>query len=81
MNECTGFMTLSSPTIFKTDSCGKRLYSTNIIINSNNSEIYAKGRHIMLGYLNNTKTIIDDKGFLHSNYYGNLNDDNFLFLL
>ena len=81
INECTGFMTLSSPIIFKTGSCGKRLYSTNIIINSNNNEICVKGRHVMLGYLNNIKTIINDKGFLHSNYYGNFNDDNFLFLL
>jgi long-chain-fatty-acid--CoA ligase ACSBG len=83
MSECSGPMSTSSPYMFKTGSCGRRLMSTELMINPETGEICTSGRHVMMGYLNNpekTAETIDANGWLHSGDIGKLDNDGYLYV-
>eukprot|EP00164_Ancoracysta_twista_P000116 GFYU01000169.1.p1 GENE.GFYU01000169.1~~GFYU01000169.1.p1 ORF type:complete len:688 (+),score=282.21 GFYU01000169.1:209-2272(+) len=68
MSECTGPQTFSLPTGFRLGSPGCAMPGTEMKI-AETGEICYRGRHIMMGYLNNeeaTAETIDEDGFLHS---------------
>jgi len=83
MSECSGPMSISTPMMFKTGSCGRRLMSTDLIIIPGTGEICTAGRHIMMGYLNNpekTAETIDDEGWLHSGDIGKIDNNGYLYV-
>lgn len=85
MSECTGPQTISMKGLHKTGKCGPVFEGAEMMIDNpdedGNGEVCFRGRHIMMGYLNNeekTKESIDDDGWLHSGDIGKVDEDGFL---
>ena len=77
MSECTGPQTCSVPNKYQTGYAGWAMPGTEMKIDNpddeGNGEICFRGRHIMMGYLNNdqaTAETIDGDGWLHSGDIG-----------
>ena len=85
MSENTGPQTVSLPGHHRSGTCGKVLEGVEMLIanpdKDGNGEICFRGRHVMMGYLNNeekTKESIDADGWLHSGDIGKVDTDDFL---
>lgn len=90
MSECTGPMTTCLPNYYKVGSCGIAIKGAELKIDHvagrdkpGEGEICFRGRHIMMGYMNNkikSTGAIDSTGFLHSGDVGRVDEDGFLFI-
>ena len=83
MSECSGPMTISYPGSSKLSSSGKKIPGTEILIHDETTEICTRGRHVMMGYLNQvekTEEAIDKNGWLRSGDMGKVNNDGYLFI-
>lgn len=84
MSECSGPMTISYDGHYKISSCGIKLEGTELKLDDKTGEILTKGRHVMLGYLNQsekTKEVIDSDGWLHSGDTGKIDSDGYLYIV
>lgn len=90
MSECAGPTTLGVPTARKFGSCGKIIPGCEMKLDhqkgrdkEGEGEICYRGRHIMLGYMNNakkTQEAIDEDGWLHSGDIGRMDKDGFYYI-
>lgn len=83
MSECSGPMTVSHPGAFRFGSCGQAVPNTLLKVDEITKEICTYGRHIMMGYLNQsnkTRETIDKDGWLHSGDMGEIDEDGYLFI-
>lgn len=84
MSECSGPMTITYDGHYKMGSCGIPLVGTELKLNGETGEICTRGRHVMMGYLNQpekTKEAIDGDGWLHSGDIGRIDDDGYLYIV
>ncbi|KAM9464854.1 long-chain-fatty-acid--CoA ligase ACSBG2-like [Salvelinus alpinus] len=87
MSESTGPHTISWENNFKIMSCGKVVNGCQTKLDKpdedGNGEICFWGRHVFMGYLNETEKTeeaLDQQGWLHSGDLGKHDKDNFLFI-
>ncbi|MFK7823152.1 MAG: long-chain fatty acid--CoA ligase [Oligoflexales bacterium] len=81
MSECSGPATISLPDgKFRIGKAGLPIQDTEIKI-AEDKEILVRGKHIFMGYLNNseaTKETLDGEGWLHSGDLGSIDHEGFL---
>lgn len=83
MTECSGLLTISTNNCNKIGSCGKLLPHSEIKLDRNTNEIWTRGRHVMMGYINlpeKNKETIDKHGWLHTGDVGRFDDDGYLYI-
>lgn len=87
MSESTGPHTAAVPWQYRVPSVGKETTGCITVIQNEdsegNGEICMKGRHVMMGYLNEeqkTKDALDEDGLLHSGDQGRKDKDGFLYI-
>jgi long-chain-fatty-acid--CoA ligase ACSBG len=81
MSESSGCISFNYNSRYKLGSSGVKLQQTEVCIDSFTSEIFTRGRHVMLGYLNNpekTWETIDQNKWLHTGDIGYLDNEGFL---
>lgn len=83
MSETSGPISFSYNNNIKLGSSGKQLIGSELRIDPITTEICSKGRHIMMGYLNQvekTKETIDLDGWLHTGDMGRIDDNGYLYI-
>jgi long-chain-fatty-acid--CoA ligase ACSBG len=90
MSETMGQGSMSLPTKFKFGSCGWKTPSMELKIDhvdgrdkAGEGEICFRGRHVMMGYMNNeakTREAIDPEGWMHSGDIGRMDSDGQLYI-
>ncbi|CAH2050425.1 unnamed protein product, partial [Iphiclides podalirius] len=88
MSETAGAHTLSIYPKFKLDSSGEILDGTETkfggaVSPNGPGEIMMRGRHVMMGYLNEeekTRATLDEDGWLHSGDVGRVDNNNLLYI-
>ncbi|KAG9354120.1 hypothetical protein JZ751_012244, partial [Albula glossodonta] len=87
MSESTGPHTVSLPSANRIMSCGKEIYGCCTKLDKpdedGTGEICFFGRHVFMGYLGmleQTKSAVDQEGWLHSGDLGKHDKDGFLFI-
>lgn len=81
MSETSACISLSYPSHIKLGKAGVKLDNTELRIDNITHEICTKGRHVMLGYLNQiekTQEVIDINGWLHTGDIGYIDDQGYL---
>jgi len=81
MSETSGPISFSYNNNIKLGSSGKQLVNSELRIDPVTSEICTKGRHVMMGYLNQvekTNETIDEDGWLHTGDMGLIDADQYL---
>ncbi|OQS02305.1 long-chain-fatty-acid-CoA ligase [Thraustotheca clavata] len=80
LSETTAISFFNYPHMWKQNCLGHFLVGTNVKIDPENSELLIRGRHVMMGYINNeegTAQALDDEGFLHTGDCASLDSDGF----
>lgn len=89
MTECGPLISFSTPSEFKSSSCGrylKGLLEARIVSDDPEhtpGEILIRGEHVMAGYYKNeeaTRAVIDDEGWLHTGDMGTMDPDGTLYI-
>ncbi|OQR88903.1 long-chain-fatty-acid-CoA ligase [Achlya hypogyna] len=80
LSETAGITFANYPAAWKQSALGRPILGAEVKIDSANSELLIRGRHVMMGYVNNeeaTTATIDADGFLHSGDCASLDADGF----
>ncbi|EQC32328.1 hypothetical protein SDRG_10075 [Saprolegnia diclina VS20] len=84
LSECTGLAFFNYPHKWKRASLGAYAFGTHEVkTDPTTSEILMRGRHVMMGYLNNaaaTAGAMDADGFLHTGDCGAIDVDGFAYI-
>ncbi|KDO19768.1 hypothetical protein SPRG_15102 [Saprolegnia parasitica CBS 223.65] len=83
LSETTGISFFNYPHKWKQSCLGHFLTGTDVKIDPTNSELLIRGRHVMMGYINNeegTAAALDEDGFLHTGDCASLDSDGFAFM-